>query len=629
MKFFVLFLSLISFSSSSLFGQKEIKAFLLNKEEYKYLEANNILVSKAIENVFGRPNKQNYYKLEIARVDAWNSKVPEFQYYPVNPEEQKKAQLKSMVIDSKENINIKLRVNLNISKSHLNDAIRKFVDEKNSFLLNIVVVGDPRIFVTEAADKKAFLNIIDEKSFTEKAFKNFFGDNPKKSNYNIAFDNLTACLVKNIVSSACIEQFNGASYDQFANKVTSAEYSSAYILMDLHVIREKSSFTPAIESALIKETDGTEHLKFYFCIPKDNIREKKKVPVKVEGKIVSASKLPVKGLTIYLRDRLNTVVATDVTDNSGSFKFDNLTEGAGYNLFIDNSCKESSLYLLNKKDVMIGQYKKTAGGFEYKLLEADIVKMSDMEETDPSLDFIPSVKGRMLSVTDKINPIKDQVIELKNSGNQVVQSQKTDSQGNFEFKQIDPKANYSIELPNYTAISKIEKVYLANAKNELIKEFKRGANNKFSYKIVPADMHLLSSLNEEDVEMNFSKQKNANNSEIVIRDFVYYDVNSFQITSQSIPTLDKIAKIVSENPAYKLDIISHTDSRGEKTENQKLSQKRSEAVLNYFTTKSIDAKRLKPVGMGESKPLNYCIDGTNCLEEEYKMNRRTEFRFYK
>jgi outer membrane protein OmpA-like peptidoglycan-associated protein len=235
----------------------------------------------------------------------------------------------------------------------------------------------------------------------------------------------------------------------------------------------------------------------------------------------------------------------------------------------------------------------------------------------------------MLSVTDKVNPINNQVIELKNLGNQTVQSQKTDAQGNFEFKNVDPTANYSIELPNYTAISKIEKVYLANMKNELIKEFKRGANNKFSYKLIPADMQLLSEMNEDDVEMTFSKQKSNNSGEIIIQDFVHYDLNSYQLTAQSKPVLDKIAKIISDNTGYKLDIISHTDCRGETSENQKLSQKRSEAVMNYFISKNIDAKRLKSVGMGESKPLNSCVDGKSCLEDEYKMNRRTEFRFYK
>ena len=93
--------------------------------------------------------------------------------------------------------------------------------------------------------------------------------------------------------------------------------------------------------------------------------------------------------------------------------------------------------------------------------------------------------------------------------------------------------------------------------------------------------------------------------------------------------LEKINKIVTENAGFKLEIISHTDCRGESAENLKLSQKRSEAVMAYFIKKNVDSKRLKSVGMGELKPLNNCIDGKQCIEDEYKMNRRTEFKFYK
>jgi outer membrane protein OmpA-like peptidoglycan-associated protein len=607
---------------------EEIKTFLLNKNEYQYLESNNILVSKAIENAFGVPNKQNYYKFEITQVDGWNNNITEFKYYPAINSDNKKGLLKSNVLNSKENALIKLRVRINREKSLIPESIAAYVGENNAFTLNIVVVGDPRIFITEAANKAAFFNIIDEKSFTEKAFKNFFGDNPKKMNYNIHFDQMNACLVKNIMSAECVERFDGSSYEKFAKKVTSAEYSSAFILIDLHVIRERSALTPAIEEAIIKAEDGTEHLKFYFCIPKDNVRKAKK-EVTLEGKIYSASKSPIKGLIIYLRDATNVVIATQTTDNKGAFKFEKIKEGAGYSFLVDNSCKEPSLFLYDKKDELVGQYQKTAIGFVYKLLDADVARLSPLEETDPSLDLSPSIKGRMLSVTDKIKPISNQVIELKNSGNQVVQSQKTDGYGNFAFTKIDPNANYSIEMPNYTAVSKTEKVYLANAKNELVKEFKRGANNKFSYKIVPADMKLLTSLDEDDPELTFSKQKESNNKEIIILDFVYFNLNSFNISPQSKPTLDKISKIAEENPEYKIEIISHTDSRGETTENQKLSEKRSEAVMNYLSFKKIDSKRLKSTGMGESKPLNNCVDGTSCLEDEYKMNRRTEFRFYK
>lgn len=628
MKFFISFLFAFNFVISA-FGQGETKTFLLNKEKYKLYEEDNVLLSKAIENVFGIPNKQNYYTLYIAHVGVWSDKVDQFTYYPYSTKENKKSELKSSILTSKENVSIKMRVNINFKKSQLNAAIEPLIDESYSFTLNIIVVGDPHIFVTETQNKTAFLNIIDERSFTEKAFTKFFGENPNKINYNISFNNMNACLIKDVLQNKCIEQFDGSSYDKFSDKVTSAEYSNGYILIDLHILRDRSKLTQAIESALIKENDGTEHLKFYFCIPKDNLRPKKKKQKTIEGKIVSGSKVPVKGLLIYLRDNLNTVVATQTTDNYGLFKFDKIEEGSTYSFFIDKSCKESELLLFNKQDQFLGKYTKTDIGFIYKLVEADIVQLSQMEDKDPAMQFLVSFKGRMLSVTDKTKPLINQLIELKNSGNQVVQSQKTDNQGNFEFKQIDSKNNYSIGLPEYISISKTEKVYMANSKNELVREFKKGSDNKFSYKIVPADIHLLSEMNDGDVEMTFSKQQNTNNTEIVIQDFVYFGLNSFQVSGESKPVLDKIAKIISENTSYKMDIISHTDCRGDKIDNQKLSEKRSEAVLNYLVTKNIEAKRLKSIGMGESKPLNNCIDGSNCIEEEYKMNRRTQFRFYK
>jgi len=44
---------------------------------------------------------------------------------------------------------------------------------------------------------------------------------------------------------------------------------------------------------ITKEKDGTEHLKFYFCIPKDNLKPKKKKLINLEGKILSGLKKPV------------------------------------------------------------------------------------------------------------------------------------------------------------------------------------------------------------------------------------------------------------------------------------------------------------------------------------------------
>lgn len=630
---FLFWIILFVLSNSILIGAEETKTLLLNKDEYKYLETKNLLLSEAIKNAFGTPNKQNNYTIDISQVDAWNSKVTEFKYYPGINGDNKKSLLNSSIVNTKENTTIKLRVSINAKNSTLNSTIQQYLDEKNSFILNVVVIGDNRIFVSESKNKMDFFDIIDNQSFADNAFKSFFGENPKKMNYNIAFNKTKACLIKNILGNACNEDFElnktTPNYLKFSDKITSVEYSAAYILFDLPIIRGSSNLTDKIEESLIKENDGSEHLKFYFCIPKDNLKAKKKKALEIEGKILSNAKSAVKDLVVYLRDGFNTVVTSQTTNKDGYFKFDKLQEGASYSLYIDNSSKEQSLFLATKKDKIIGEFKKSDIGFEYKLLDVEITQLSPMEEIDPSVEFKSSIKGKMVTVSDKINPIKEQTIELKNANNQILQSKKTDIDGYFEFNGINPKENYSIELPDYKESNKNEKVYLATTKNELVTQFTKNAAGKFSYKMLPVDISYLSSMQEEDIEMTFSTQKKLNENDIMIRDFIYFDLSSYNLSSKSTSTLDKISKIISQNPLYKLEIISHTDCRGEATENLKLSQKRSESVMLYFLKKNIDPKRLKPVGMGESKPLNSCIDGKTCLEDEFKMNRRTEFKFYK
>ena len=74
--------------------------------------------------------------------------------------------------------------------------------------------------------------------------------------------------------------------------------------------------------------------------------------------------------------------------------------------------------------------------------------------------------------------------------------------------------------------------------------------------------------------------------------------------------------------SLKAKISGHTDSDGEEVYNQKLSEKRAEAVLEYLTKKGIDKARLSSIGYGESKPIK-----DNSTEKGKKLNRRVEFKF--
>ena len=75
-----------------------------------------------------------------------------------------------------------------------------------------------------------------------------------------------------------------------------------------------------------------------------------------------------------------------------------------------------------------------------------------------------------------------------------------------------------------------------------------------------------------------------------------------------------------------IELGSHTDSRGVTGYNQKLSQRRAESAKNWLIGKGIVGERIQPVGYGESKILNKCVNGVKCTDDEHRFNRRTEFK---
>jgi peptidoglycan-associated lipoprotein len=107
---------------------------------------------------------------------------------------------------------------------------------------------------------------------------------------------------------------------------------------------------------------------------------------------------------------------------------------------------------------------------------------------------------------------------------------------------------------------------------------------------------------------------------------IYYDYNKADIRSDAAVQLDSVAGVLKMNPNIKIEVMSHTDSRGTDDYNMKLSQKRAEAAVKYLVKKGIDKTRMTAQGYGESKLTNQCTDGVACSEAEHQANRRTEFK---
>jgi len=83
---------------------------------------------------------------------------------------------------------------------------------------------------------------------------------------------------------------------------------------------------------------------------------------------------------------------------------------------------------------------------------------------------------------------------------------------------------------------------------------------------------------------------------------------------------------MQQYPQLKIDIRSHTDSRGNDKYNLKLSERRNQSTFKYIVeVGGIDTSRLTGKGYGESALLNECTNGKACNQEQHQRNRRSEF----
>ena len=106
---------------------------------------------------------------------------------------------------------------------------------------------------------------------------------------------------------------------------------------------------------------------------------------------------------------------------------------------------------------------------------------------------------------------------------------------------------------------------------------------------------------------------------------IFYDFNASDIRQDALPSLDKVLKLLHQNPSLKLQINSHTDCRGTDDYNKRLSDRRAESVIKYLASKGVDVHRLKAKGYGETMAAAKCANCEDCTEDQHQRNRRTEF----
>ena len=132
---------------------------------------------------------------------------------------------------------------------------------------------------------------------------------------------------------------------------------------------------------------------------------------------------------------------------------------------------------------------------------------------------------------------------------------------------------------------------------------------------------------------------------------IFYEFGRWELTKASEAELDRLVKLLNDNPNITIELSAHTDMKGTDEFNNELSQKRAQSCCDYLIAHGIEKERLTPVGYGKTKPViadknlnkQYpWIPVEQALDEAFilslptdkqdicnQINRRTEFKVIK
>ena len=105
---------------------------------------------------------------------------------------------------------------------------------------------------------------------------------------------------------------------------------------------------------------------------------------------------------------------------------------------------------------------------------------------------------------------------------------------------------------------------------------------------------------------------------IVLRN-IQFETGKYDLLTSSFIEIEKIVRVLSDNPQLRVRIIGHTDSIGKEKDNLSLSLQRAKVVVAYLVSRGVQPDRLKAEGLGDQQPI-----GDNSTEQGRALNRRTE-----
>jgi outer membrane protein OmpA-like peptidoglycan-associated protein/Tol biopolymer transport system component len=296
------------------------------------------------------------------------------------------------------------------------------------------------------------------------------------------------------------------------------------------------------------------------------------------------------GATVSLLNAQGEIIASTLTDSLGAYSF-KIEHNSDYSI----SVSEKDNYLGNK--IVLTS----------KKLDPNITKVNGNVSVIPKLNLSLYC---LVKDSKSLLPLEGVSITLTiNETKEIFISELTSSLGAIEKEILDKKLydtlSYSVQLEKQGYLTK---------------------KLTFNYEIIKLgriDLEELLDLSMDKVSLDLDL------ASVIQINPIYFDLRKFDIRPDAAIELDKIVKVMNDNPKIQIELGSHTDCRGTIALNNKLSDNRAKSSVQYIQKRITNPKRIFGKGYGESQlKVNCPCEGeikSSCSDDEHQQNRRTEF----
>ncbi len=333
---------------------------------------------------------------------------------------------------------------------------------------------------------------------------------------------------------------------------------------------------------------------------------------------------------VLLLNNKNTIVRKAKTNAFGSFVFTDLKPGQTYMLGVEKMDVEAGMKinLYTNADHLIAPVDSSCVSRFVRRFSAESNSLFNellIDESQLRMDVSGKLYGDNMN-----NPLGDLKILLLNDKFETIDTTTTDGFGRFLFKYLPFSKDYSFTTldDKESLLDAINNILVYNAEDEMVKIVSNFKGRRFKYNPLDADKARLMEIYADDpwLALLSTEIKGSKAKVTVINEDILFESSKFDLLPEAKITLEKIVLVLTLAPNLKLELSAHTDSNGDDASNQKLSQQRAKAAVDFIIGHGIEAGRIIAKGYGETKITNHCKNGVYCTDDEHAPNRRIEFK---